>query len=310
MVICLEQGADLHMAQLMFICHCHSLSLASVKSRLVFAFLEPAHPGSPGQRAVKRVCVCVCKTVKRIKVCKWGSHSRLQRTPGLEYMFITGTCCEEKQKKLFEHRIEVCGRCIFWCLCPHHCLANSGTFQDLALGFPGHQTHLPGLSRSWKFYITQFHDFPGGMGTCLKYRRRLFFCCSLILQFSFVENSMHFNLAETENKYLHFTKNIAYHIPEVLISYADKVLGVGHSGNLHVFNFAILLNLQKLDAHEIFMYDSISASVPASLHPHCCLANSRTFQELALTLPAHQTHLPRLSRSWKFYEHNQFQDFP
>jgi len=148
------------------------------------------------------------------------------------------------------------------------------------------------------------------MGTCLKYRRRLFFCCSLILQFSFVENSMHFNLAETENKYLHFTKNIAYHIPEVLISYADKVLGVGHSGNLHVFNFAILLNLQKLDAHGIFMYDSISAPVPASLHPHCCLANSRTFQELALTLPAHQTHLPRLSRSWKFYEHNQFQDFP
>ena len=34
-------------------CHCHSLSLASVKSRLVL-------PGSPGQRAVKRVCVCTC----------------------------------------------------------------------------------------------------------------------------------------------------------------------------------------------------------------------------------------------------------
>jgi len=33
-------------------CQCHSLPLASVKSRLV-------HPGSPGQRAVKRVCVCV-----------------------------------------------------------------------------------------------------------------------------------------------------------------------------------------------------------------------------------------------------------
>jgi len=51
MVICLERGADLHMAQLM------PLSLASVKSRLVFTFLVPAHPGSPGQRAVKRVCV-------------------------------------------------------------------------------------------------------------------------------------------------------------------------------------------------------------------------------------------------------------
>ena len=35
-------------------CHRHSLSLASVKSRLV---LPLAHPGSPGQRAVKR-CVC------------------------------------------------------------------------------------------------------------------------------------------------------------------------------------------------------------------------------------------------------------
>jgi len=32
-------------------CHCHSLSLASVKSRLVLPFW---------QRAVKRVCVCVC----------------------------------------------------------------------------------------------------------------------------------------------------------------------------------------------------------------------------------------------------------
>jgi len=34
-----------------------SLSLALVKSRLVFTFLVPAHPGSPGQRVVKRMCV-------------------------------------------------------------------------------------------------------------------------------------------------------------------------------------------------------------------------------------------------------------
>jgi len=39
-------------------CHGHSLSLASVKSS-GFTFLVPAHPGSPGWRAVKRVCVCV-----------------------------------------------------------------------------------------------------------------------------------------------------------------------------------------------------------------------------------------------------------
>jgi len=40
-------------------CHCHSLSLASVKSRLVFTFLVPDCLGSPGKRAVKWVCVCV-----------------------------------------------------------------------------------------------------------------------------------------------------------------------------------------------------------------------------------------------------------
>ena len=49
-------------------CHCHSLSLASVKSRLV-----PAHLGSPGQRAVKRVCVCViinCRMAPEVIMCE------------------------------------------------------------------------------------------------------------------------------------------------------------------------------------------------------------------------------------------------
>jgi len=50
MVICLERGADLHMAQLM------PLSLTSLsKIQIGFTFLVPAQPGSPGQRAVKRV---------------------------------------------------------------------------------------------------------------------------------------------------------------------------------------------------------------------------------------------------------------
>ena len=56
MVICLEQGADLHMAQLMplpLTVSCFS------KIQIGFAFLVPAHPGSPGKGAVKRVCVCV-----------------------------------------------------------------------------------------------------------------------------------------------------------------------------------------------------------------------------------------------------------
>ena len=53
MVICLDRGADLHMAQLM------PLPLTVVcftKIQFGFTFLVPAHLGSPGQRAVKRVC--------------------------------------------------------------------------------------------------------------------------------------------------------------------------------------------------------------------------------------------------------------
>jgi len=56
MVICLEWDADLHVAQLMpllLTVSCFS------KIQIGFTFLVPAHPGSPGKRAVKRVCVCV-----------------------------------------------------------------------------------------------------------------------------------------------------------------------------------------------------------------------------------------------------------
>ena len=56
MVFCLERGADLHMAQLMplpLAVSCFS------KIRIGFTSLVPADPGSPGQRTVKWVCVCV-----------------------------------------------------------------------------------------------------------------------------------------------------------------------------------------------------------------------------------------------------------
>ena len=60
MVICLEQGADLHMAQLMPL----PLTVACFsKIKIGFTFLIPAHPGSPGKWSVKRVCMCVCVCV-------------------------------------------------------------------------------------------------------------------------------------------------------------------------------------------------------------------------------------------------------
>jgi len=56
-VICLEQGADLHMVQLMP----QLLTISSSsKIQISFTFLVPTHQGSPRKRAVKRVCVCVC----------------------------------------------------------------------------------------------------------------------------------------------------------------------------------------------------------------------------------------------------------
>ena len=60
MVICLERGADVHMAQLM------PLPLAvswSSEIQIGFTFLVPAHLCSPGKRAVKRLCVSVCVCV-------------------------------------------------------------------------------------------------------------------------------------------------------------------------------------------------------------------------------------------------------
>ena len=64
MVICLERGADLHMFQLTplpLTVSCFS------KIQIGFAFLVPAHLGSPRKMAVKRVCVCVngCVTLSQ-----------------------------------------------------------------------------------------------------------------------------------------------------------------------------------------------------------------------------------------------------
>ena len=55
-VICLQRGADWHMAQLMplpLTVSCFS------KIQIGFTFLLPAHPGSPG-KGLLNVCVCVC----------------------------------------------------------------------------------------------------------------------------------------------------------------------------------------------------------------------------------------------------------
>ena len=60
-VVCLERDADLRMAQLMLL----PLTVSCLsKIQIGFTFLVLAHLGSPGKRAVKRVCVCVCYITK------------------------------------------------------------------------------------------------------------------------------------------------------------------------------------------------------------------------------------------------------
>jgi len=56
MVICLQRDADLHTAQLMPL----PVTVSCFrKIQTGFTFLVLVHPGSPGKRAIKRVC-CVC----------------------------------------------------------------------------------------------------------------------------------------------------------------------------------------------------------------------------------------------------------
>ena len=55
MVVYLERGADLHMAQLMPL----PLTVSPFgKIQIGFTFLVPADLGSPEKRAIKRVCGC------------------------------------------------------------------------------------------------------------------------------------------------------------------------------------------------------------------------------------------------------------
>jgi len=54
-VVCMEQGADLHMAQLMPL----SLTVSCFsKIQIGFTFLVPAHLGIPGKKGPLNGCVC------------------------------------------------------------------------------------------------------------------------------------------------------------------------------------------------------------------------------------------------------------
>jgi len=76
-VICLERGADLHMFQLMplpLTVSCFS------KIQIGFTFPVPAHPVSPGKRAVKWVCVmkkCMQHVTNYTETALYGGDARV-----------------------------------------------------------------------------------------------------------------------------------------------------------------------------------------------------------------------------------------
>jgi len=73
-VICLERGADLHMAQLIPL----PLTVSCFNEiQIDFTFLVPAHLGSPVKRVVKCVCLCVCVCVCAcVRACMGVSESK------------------------------------------------------------------------------------------------------------------------------------------------------------------------------------------------------------------------------------------
>ena len=113
MVICLERDADLHMARLMplpLTFSCFS------KIQIGFTFLVPSYPGSPGQRAIKWVCVCVCFLLRdAIKASIKLTH---QRAALLRY--LQSCCCR-------------CRETVSWtaaALCPAWKLSWTSLLQD------------------------------------------------------------------------------------------------------------------------------------------------------------------------------------
>ena len=86
-VVCLERGVDLHMAQLMpllLTVSCFS------KIQIGFTFLVPAHPVSPGQRAVKWVCVCVITSC-----CKWQLRFACKNFCCLHFAVVCDNFCKQ-----------------------------------------------------------------------------------------------------------------------------------------------------------------------------------------------------------------------
>ena len=129
-VVCLERGADLHMAQLSplpLTVSCFS------KIQIGFTFLVAADLGSPGQMAVKRVCVWLRKQCQRY----WRTDHFLQAVQ----QWI-GLCCVCVQAANAEQRYQAWNiktLTLHWVLSVWSCsLVNGVIFSDICYLWTGY----------------------------------------------------------------------------------------------------------------------------------------------------------------------------
>ena len=114
-VSCLKHGADLHIAQLMPLpltvsCFSKIQKLLPNNTKLLpnITFLVLAHLGSPRQRAVKWVCVCVC-SYKLKCFLKHLKHNCAT------YGFCATHFCEKNSSFLWKWRLTPLDFCV-WCV--------------------------------------------------------------------------------------------------------------------------------------------------------------------------------------------------
>ena len=100
---------DMHMAQLMPL----TLTVSCFsKIQIGSTFLAPAHPGSHGRRAVKRVCVCVLCTVHNYMR---FVQLRRPRTNSLKYVYTQSVCLSASvSPKLYVRSSPDFSACYLW----------------------------------------------------------------------------------------------------------------------------------------------------------------------------------------------------
>ena len=97
-------------------------------------------------------------------------------------MFITVMCCEKTAKKLFEHRIEECGREHFGVCVRIIAEQITGFSRTIHLDyqdFPGLNS-FSGTFQVLEILQAQLQDFPEGMGTLSNYKQLRDWCYQLV----------------------------------------------------------------------------------------------------------------------------------